>query len=155
MFINFPPSWGSVMRKEENISMINCIWRFDIKRWSRDMFRVRQFNLPDGLLYQPKLCNVLRHSSFFSLLFKRGQPFPKAFRTSRFFKVFFPFCYSLQETIDNHSQSQGTSNNVDNFTLLLRSTRLVEVEKPWFPQIKILIMHLIVKFQSVIDNISP
>ena len=46
-------------------------------------------------------------------------------------------------------------NNVDNFTLVLRSTRLVEVEKPWFPQIKILIMHLIVKFQSVINDISP
>ena len=81
--------------------------------------------------------------------------FQKPLEPVDFFKVFFPFFYSLQETIDNHSQSQGTSNNVDNFALLLRSTRLVEVEKPWFPQIKILIMHLILKFQSVIDNISP
>lgn len=58
------------MRKGKKISLMNYVWGLHIKSWSKDMFRGREINLLDGLLYQPNLCNLLRHSSFFSKLLK-------------------------------------------------------------------------------------
>ena len=63
----FPPR-KSLMGKEKKISLMNCIWRFNIKIWSRNMPWGRQINLLDGLLHQPKFCVIFRHSSFFSQL---------------------------------------------------------------------------------------
>ena len=68
------------MRRKKKISLIYWIWGLHIKSWSWYMFRGRQMNLPDGLLHQPKLFNVLRHSSFFSRFLHSWQSLPKAFR---------------------------------------------------------------------------
>ena len=69
------------MRMEKKISLMNCIWTFKLKRWSRDMLRSQQIYLPDGLFHQPKLCNVLRNSGFFSQFLHSWQSLQKAFRT--------------------------------------------------------------------------
>ena len=81
MFEDFPrPSGRFVMRKEKKIILMNSIWRFNIKSWSRDMLWSRQINLPDGLPHQPKLWIIFWHSSFFSQPLHSCQALPKAFR---------------------------------------------------------------------------
>ena len=103
--------------------------------------------LSDGLLRQPKVCNVLKNSDLISQVLKSWQSLPKAFRAIADSES---FLLSLQETTSSHSQSQSHSSGVDHFTLLLLNTWLVEVRELRFPQIKILIKHLVVKFQSII-----
>ena len=76
--VEFPqPCSHFVMREEKKFSLASCIWRFDIKSLSQDMLQGWRINLPDGLLHQPKLCNLLRHSGFFSQLLTAGNPFQK------------------------------------------------------------------------------
>lgn len=41
----------SVLRNENRISSMNCIWRLNVKSRSRNMFRSKQVTLPNGILH--------------------------------------------------------------------------------------------------------
>ena len=83
-------------------SLINCIWRMNIKSWSWDMCGDKQINLPDGFLHQPKLCIIFRYFGFLSQLLKSRQPFPKAVPKAvraivDSWELFFPFWTNSQK----------------------------------------------------------
>ena len=56
--------------------------------------------LSDGLLRQPKVCNVLKNSDLISQVLKSWQSLPKAFRAIADSES---FLLSLQETTSSHS----------------------------------------------------
>ena len=138
------------MRKEKKISLMNCVWRLNIKSWSRNTLWGMQIYLPYCLPNQPRLCNVLRNSGFFNQLLHSWQSLPKAFRAIiNSWKFSSPFYCSSKEMSSSQSQSQSHSFSLDHFASLLFNIWLVEVRKLRFSQIKLLIMHLVVQLQSI------
>ena len=80
-----------VMRKEKKISLMNCIWRFNIRCWSWDMLRGSQEIREMACLISQ---SVLGYFSFLSQRLYSWQSLSKASSgCSRFLNVFFPFYF--------------------------------------------------------------
>ena len=85
----FPPS-----PKEKKISLMNCIWRFNIKSWSQAYKSARWLASSAKSLHYRQILQLLEPTSSQLVI-----PSKTLGDYRRFLKVLFPFHYSLKDTI--------------------------------------------------------